>query len=278
MFNDLIVGVGDYEAGRDAIALALQLVSGEGRLTLAYVEVVMVKSPDRPVWQIRERQHAMDRLASLREEFRVDAQLVSVDARSVASGLHELAADAHADLLVIGASRRDDYERMFVTDEVREALENAPCAVAVAPIGYGTRPPVLRKIGAASDGSPESDHALAVARELAHAHGARLSEFEAVPAQVHVPDPQHDERELDERDLEAARGRIAKRGDVEPHAAIGDDAAEALAQYAADVDMLVLGSHRYRPTERFGFGSTAQRLAADAPCPLLVLSSAGPLP
>jgi nucleotide-binding universal stress UspA family protein len=112
MFNDLIVGVGDYEAGRDAIALALQLVSGEGRLTLAYVEVVMVKSPDRPVWQIRERQHAMDRLASLREEFRVDAQLVSVDARSVASGLHELAADAHADLLVIGASRRDDYERM----------------------------------------------------------------------------------------------------------------------------------------------------------------------
>jgi nucleotide-binding universal stress UspA family protein len=36
--------------------------------------------------------------------------------------------------------------------------------------------------------------------------------------------------------------------------------------------MLVLGSHKYRPIDRLLSGSTAQRLAGTAPCPLLVLS------
>jgi nucleotide-binding universal stress UspA family protein len=35
----------------------------------------------------------------------------------------------------------------------------------------------------------------------------------------------------------------------------------------------VLGSHRYRPVDHLLSGSTAQRLADDAPCPLLVLAT-----
>ncbi len=62
-------------------------------------------------------------------------------------------------------------------------------------------------------------------------------------------------------------------GDVEPHVVSSDDAAEALARYGASVDLLVLGSHRYRPIDHLLSGSTAQRLADDAPCPLLVLAT-----
>ena len=47
---------------------------------------------------------------------------------------------------------------------------------------------------------------------------------------------------------------------------------EALARYAESVDLLVLGSHAYRPTDSLLAGSTAQRLAVQAPCPLLVLA------
>jgi nucleotide-binding universal stress UspA family protein len=38
------------------------------------------------------------------------------------------------------------------------------------------------------------------------------------------------------------------------------------------LDLLVLGSHAYRPTDSRLAGSAAQRLADQAPCPLLVLA------
>lgn len=75
-----------------------------------------------------------------------------------------------------------------------------------------------------------------------------------------------------EAGLAEARKRIAELGDVEPHVASSDDVAEALARYGASVDLLVVGSHRYRPVDHLLSGSTAQRLADDAPWPLLVLS------
>ena len=45
MFDNLIVGVDDYDAGRDAVGLATRLASGKRRLTFAYVEVVAFKPP-----------------------------------------------------------------------------------------------------------------------------------------------------------------------------------------------------------------------------------------
>ena len=62
----------------------------------------------------------------------------------MARGLHE-AVRRHGDLLVIGASRRDEYERTFV--DTRQVLQDAPSAVAVAPTGYATRLPSLDTIG-----------------------------------------------------------------------------------------------------------------------------------
>jgi nucleotide-binding universal stress UspA family protein len=55
-------------------------------------------------------------------------------------------------------------------------------------------------------------------------------------------------------------------------ASTDDDPVEALARYAESVDLLVLGSHAYHPTDALLAGSTAQRLADQAPCPLLVLA------
>ena len=49
------------------------------------------------------------------------------------------------------------------------------------------------------------------------------------------------------------------------------DAAQALARYAASIDLLVVGSHEYRLRDRFSGGSTSQRLADSAAYPLLVL-------
>jgi nucleotide-binding universal stress UspA family protein len=63
-------------------------------------------------------------------------------------------------------------------------------------------------------------------------------------------------------------------GEVEPHAEFGDTV-EELTHFGASVDLLVVGSHKHRPIDRPAMRrTTGQRLAADAPCPLLVLAPA----
>jgi nucleotide-binding universal stress UspA family protein len=272
MFDNVVVGADGDQAGRDALELAKQLASTDGNLLLVYVQVVMAP-PDPgedPEWQVAERRRALERLASLGVEARVDAELLAVQAGSVAAGLHG-AAGAHGDVLVIGASRRDDFERAFVGDDTRQVLEDSPYPVAVAPVGYAKRQRApFRKIGVAYDGSPQSERALALARRLARERHAELAAFEAVPEPAFVHDPTNYEPEVVEG-VERARKQLAELGDVESHVASGD-AAEALARYAASVDLLVLGSHEYRPIDRVTGGSTAQQLAGSSQCPLLVLS------
>jgi nucleotide-binding universal stress UspA family protein len=187
-------------------------------MLLVFVEVVRrAPGPDTdPRWQLDERRRALQRLASVRADANADAQLLTVQAGSVARGLHE-AVRRHGDLLVIGASRRADFERTFVGDYTRQALQEAPSAVAVAPTGYATRLPSLDTIGVGYDGSPASEQALTVASTLARERGAELSAFEAV------------------------------------------------------ADPMYVGSHEYRLRDRFSGGSTSQRLADSAACPLLVL-------
>jgi nucleotide-binding universal stress UspA family protein len=271
MFDNVIIGVADREAGRDALALALQLASRDRPLTLAYVQAVMPKpGPDSGALSLAaDRRRALERLAPLQDRS-PDSRLVCVEADSVAGGLHELARRHKADLLVIGASRRDDYERLSVEDDTRAVLENAPCPVAVAPIGYATRPPVLDKVGAAYDGSRESRRAVAVAHMLGRERGAHVSAFEAIPVPVDAHDPANPQPEID-RDVDRARSRMAALGDVEPQAAAGDPE-EEIQRYAASVDLLVVGSHRYRPVDRLTSGSLAQRLGDRTPCALLVLA------
>lgn len=263
MFDNVVVGVGGEGAGRDPLELARQLVSTDGSLILVAVEVEVLPP---------ERRRALEQLASLRDEAYVEAQLLCVQARSVARGLHQ-AARQHGDLLVVGASLHDDYERVFVGDDTRDVLKNPPCDVAVAPLGYAMRAPALRTIGVAYNGSPGSEQALAVARSLGRQRSARLSAFEAVPEPIRVHDPWNVEVEIEEG-VAKALARLAELGDVEPHAASGD-AAEELTRYAASVDLLVLGPHQHRPKDRLMGGSTSQRLGDSSPCPLLVLSSAG---
>jgi nucleotide-binding universal stress UspA family protein len=183
---------------------------------------------------------------------------------------------------VIGASRRDEYDRALVGDDTREVLGHAPCTVAVAPMGFAGRPPIMHKIGVAYDRSPESEQALAVARRLARERGAELSALHAVPEPVSttrrvtgarlVNDPWGVQAEIDEA-VENARGQMAQLEDVQTNATSGN-ATEELARYAASVDLLIIGSHKYRPLEAWmSVQSTAQQLADSAPCPLLVLSS-----
>jgi nucleotide-binding universal stress UspA family protein len=274
MFKNIIVAIDGQEGGRDALALADNLREQDSSLTLAYVHTVNPYRGAGVSLEASEHERVYAILQQARDEAGVDAELRVQGALSVGRGLHELAERLGADLLVVGSSRRGILGRVLIGDDTRAALNGAPCAVAIAPAGYAQRPALMREIGVGYNGSPESEHALEVARELAAHHGAKLSAFEAVvfasSYAFPAPGPLGDEIESQVR---RARERIAAHEGVEPHAAYGLPS-EELALYSASLDLLVIGSRGYGPIGRLVHGSVAHQLARSARCPLLVLTRA----
>lgn len=274
MFRNVVVGVDERPASHDAIALAKRLLDETGNLALANVHGGDPRVREvSPEYAAEERARSRELLEAARSEAGVDAAILSDGALSVGRGLHEIAERHGADLLVVGSSGDGLFGRVTLSDHTGEALNGAPCAVAVAPAGYADRPAVMREIGVGFDGSPESGLALTAAREIAKELGAKVSAFEAVS---HAFGARGNAASV-ERLVDDARARIAALGDVEPHAAFGD-AAEELALYGASVDLLVIGSRGYGPIGRLIHGSTSKRLAHTARCPLLVLTRAGERP
>jgi nucleotide-binding universal stress UspA family protein len=276
MFKNVIVGVDGQEGGRDAIALARILRAQDGALTLAYVYHgdPHVWRGSSPPYEAAEEERTRELLEQAREEAGMEAQLRMHGSPSAGRGLHELAEAAGADLLVIGSSRRGLLGRVLLGDDTHAALNGAPCAVAIAPAGYGNEPGAMREIGVAYNGSPESEHALEVARKLAQEHGAKLSAFEAVslPAYLFMGGPAPVDLSIEDA-VKDARSRITGLGDIEAHAAYGRPS-EELAVFSASLDLLVVGSRDYGPVGRLVHGSTSQQLARAARCPLLVLTRA----
>jgi nucleotide-binding universal stress UspA family protein len=275
VFEQIVVGVDGNEGGRDAIALAKHLLAQDGELTLACVSASErhVFGAARASDDTSARERAVALLERAREEAGVRAQLRWRGSTSVGRGLHELCDLVGGDLLVVGSSRRGLLGRALIGDDTRAALNGAPCAIAIAPAGYSQQPVAMREVGVAYNGSPESAHALAVAREIAARCGAKLSAFEAVSLPSYAflsgPVPVDGLEDL----VEDARGRIAALGGVEPHAAYGLPV-EELALYSASLDLLVVGSRGYGPIGRLVHGSTSQQLVRTARCPLLVLARA----
>ena len=253
MFHNVVAGVLtgvlDDQTDRDMIALAKELVAPEGRLTLLHLHLVTAK-PARDSGSLADMakcRTAPERLTALADELSVDAELRCVEAHSPRRGLHEFASRRRADLLVVGVSRSDENDRTFLGDDTRKVLEDAPCAVAVAPPEFAARASAIKTIGVGFDGSVHSERAVGLARRLAAERGAELSAFEAVPVPVYARDPWNVKGEVEEH-VEAARQRVAALGHLEPEAGVGDPVHE-LATYGQSVALLVIGGHDYRPID-----------------------------
>jgi nucleotide-binding universal stress UspA family protein len=274
VFKNILVGVDRHQGGRDAVALSKQLLDKGGELTLAHIF-----SGEPHTWRGSPTEHDLakrERIAELLETASKEAGVQAAarwrESSSVGRGLHELCEVIGADLLVVGSSRHGLLGRVLISDDTHAALNGAPCAIAIAPAGYAERPAAIREIGVAYDDSPESEHALAVARTMVAGYGAKLSALEVVSLPTYAfiggPAPMDD---AIEGLVDDARERIAALGGVEPHAVYGN-AAEELALYSASVGLLVVGSRGYGPMGRLVHGSTSQHLARTARCPLLVLT------
>ena len=279
MFKNVLVGVDRDGGGRDAIALSTKLVADGGKVTFAHVYPSDPRVlPLNDEYERTELERSFRLLKDVSDEVGVEAELSCWESSSVGRGLHELCEEAGSDLLVVGSSRRGLLGRVLMGDDTHTALNGAPCAIAIAPAGCAEQPAAMREIGVGYNGSPESQHALGVARKIAAEHGATLSAFEAVSLPTYTfaggPVPIDD---VIEDLVKDARERIGALGGIEPHAVYGNPV-EELTVYSASLDLLIVGSRDYGPIGRLVHGSTCAQLARTARCPLLVLTRAARKP
>lgn len=239
MFERVLVGVADRNSGRDVIALAESLRAPGGRLTLAnlYLNDEYVWAGARPAYHAEQRAAGTALLRSLASGLSARAELRCSPAAAVATGLHQLARELHADLIVIGASRRGHWGHLFLGDDTKATLKRPPCAVAIAPAGYAGRSRGIRHIGVADNNSPPSQHAVDVALNLATELRARVSTWEAP-------------------------------------AGAGHDPVWTLTSFSGSVDLLVIGARDFGLVGRLLHPSATQALARTALSPLLVLPRA----
>lgn len=274
MFDTVIVGVDGKPGGRDAIALASRLTASPGELTLAHVHSGALRAVHAsiPGMITDEREQSHELLEREQTASGVTAQLVSSVSITPGRGLHDLAGERQADLLVVGSSSRGLLGRALLKDDTRASLNGAPCAVAIASHGYGADPAPIATIGVGYDGSPESDAALATARALAQQIGASIRALEVVsiPTYAYTGIVPPSMGEGIEMMLEQASGRMAALAGVEGSAVYGLPG-EELAELGDHVDLLVVGSRNYGPMRRLVLGSTSDYLAHHARCSLLVM-------
>jgi nucleotide-binding universal stress UspA family protein len=254
--------------------LASALIEPDGQMILGHVHdgEIVPRRASNLAFDAVERPDTRTLLEAELAASGVSAQVASIASPTVGGGLHRLAEERNADVIVVGCHSSGDRGRVMLHDNARAALTGAPCAVAVAPHGYAPNPVPIKLIGVGYDGSAESTAAVALARSLAASRGAtvRALTVAPLPPWTEVSPTLVDYHQMLDEAVAAARSALEQLYPVEVEAVAGLPSQE-LATFGDEVDLLVVGSRGYGPPRRLMFGSTARKLTAKAPCPLLVL-------
>jgi nucleotide-binding universal stress UspA family protein len=218
---------------------------------------------------------AVDELAGLDPETRV------VSSQSPAESLQQIADEERAILLLLGSSHRGTAGRTLLGSVALSLLNGAPCAIAVAPAGYGGKDgDGLLRIAIAFDGSAESWAALETGIGIAERTHGELTLITVADDpmagletsySILTKGEFHDfDRVEKQRILDLGLSRVPPGMVVEGRLVAGD-AGEALSRASGDFDLLLAGSRRYGPLRRTLLGSATRRLLPAARCPVIVL-------
>ena len=281
MYRKIIVGYDGSPASDDALALA-KLISDAtgGELIVAGVfQFDPLWGGRDPAFHEAEREYARD---IERAAESVGGQAEAIPSSSPARGLHELAEESGADLVVVGSSSAGKLGKVLGGDVALSLLHGSPCSVAVAPRGYAeSAPGAIKEITVGFDGTPESFAALHDTVDLARASAAALSVVTvAEPPPIGYGKgggPNQGWHELKDEIEKQMRGRLDEAlaelpDDVRAKGLLvtgepGKGLAEAVRE---DGGLLVLGSRAYGPLRRVLLGSVSRELLQSAPCAVVV--------
>ncbi len=245
LLERVVVGVDGSDESLEAVRQGARLVGDGGSLELVaavHVAEASAVGPTAALAADRIRHQAGEALERGLEAAGVPAERRLVEGPALQVVLAELESTG-ATLVVVGTHGHRRVTEILIGGVAGGLLHDAPCSVLIA------RPSALpglfpSSIVAGTDGSPEAEAAVEVARQLAERFGASL------------------------RVLCAAGGKPVdvQRGDAElvPTSPVG-----ALTDAGAEADLLVVGSRGLHGFK--ALGSVSERVAHEAPCSVLVV-------
>jgi nucleotide-binding universal stress UspA family protein len=205
----------------------------------------------------------------------------------VGDGLAGLAAELHADLLVVGSRGRPALERFWDGSVARQVLHAAAMSVACVPAPTAAAVsvvPRLKTVLAATDFSEIGNGAIPLAYAAA-SPGASVHLLHVVdPGRPHLDAHGAFQPNLSETTLEAMRAAEKRLAQLVPtdasskgvctrvHALAAEDAWQAICQLAErlSVDVICLGTHGRTGLAKAALGSVAARVLANSRRPLLL--------
>jgi nucleotide-binding universal stress UspA family protein len=285
----VIVGVDGGASGTDALVL--------GRWTAETLDVPLVVAVVHPApsalgsgrvdaeW-IADRHRAAEQVLDGARTVLKDATATvvyrPVASSSAAHGLHDLAEELRAGVIVVGSGKAGPQQRLFAGSTAERLLAGSVCPIAVAPAGMTTPPGALGRIGVAYVDTLDGRAALEQAARLARRTGTPLRLYTVVAATEgskpfligdDVERAFHDTaRETFEESLAKAAATVSGVSvDWEIHSG---NVVEVLAEID-DVDVLFCGSRGYGPARRVLLGGVSSRLTRSAKRPLVVVPRSG---
>jgi nucleotide-binding universal stress UspA family protein len=284
----IIIGHDGTDRGEDALALgALMAPLLDATPVVATVLTWPAHLMGADDLTVAAEMETAELFARVKDRFsRVEPETRRIVERAPAKALHELAEAERALLIVVGSTHRGPIGRVTPGSVGTALLQNAPCAVMVAPNGYASKPERrAHRLAVAFDGSTEAWAALETAFSLtARVHGSltvltvaelpRYGRAAALAAGDYRFLEREDKKRLLDRALKSAPDGIAVHGDLNE-----GDPASVLADASDGFDLIVMGSRGYGPARRALVGSVSARVARLARCAtLLIPRAAGPDP
>ena len=211
----------------------------------------------------------------------LDPAVRAVRSRSVSAGLTAAAVEEEAIAIVIGSSHHGAVGRVALGSVGTSLVHGAPCAIAVAPRGFGEEDERrLLRIAVGFDGTPEAWSALEAAIGMAERAHARLTvltvadslSFGLGPAwsAISAGELVRAEEKDKQRILNLAVARIPATIPVDARLLTGA-AGGLLSEASGEFDLMIVGSRGYGPIGRTFLGSVATHLIHSAGCAVLVL-------
>jgi nucleotide-binding universal stress UspA family protein len=197
-------------------------------------------------------------------------------AGEITRGLQQIADEEHADLVVVGASRRGAIGRVAPGATSQRMINGCTRPVVVVPHDYEP-PRRFSVVGVAYLPTAEGDRALRVGADIARMAGAALRVITVIKPSLGADASAGPAREAAERhraELEAIVAAATAEHDdgirVE-HEIVVDDPSGALLRISPHLDLLVMGARGYGPMRGVLLGSVSRRVTASAGCPALVV-------
>lgn len=204
----------------------------------------------------------------------------AVATRSTAEELSEIARREGVTAIVVGSCHRGALGRVALGSVSTSLLHGAPCAVAVAPVGFAEGDHGLEQVAVAFDESPEAWSALEAGIGMVQQSHGQLTVLTIADLPTHgygtastvvsAAEMQAAEHGAKQQILDRALERVPGGVRVEGRLLTGP-AAALLAQSSEEFDLMLIGSRGYGPLGRTLLGSVATPLVHSSDCAVIVV-------